>query len=169
MTNIDDESKKDSSFTLADFLTENEMLNQKVESIFQTMNDTIRVGQMIVPATGRLGKSTEHVTSLAEKGWIGGILLLNGTKDGFTDEVVYYDSIMDAKGYLPLIFSADAEPTLVNRKIKGTREVPKTNTIKHLDSVNYFTKIIAEDLNQIGINQNFCSSNRCISKQSSKQ
>ena len=113
VTNIVDESKKDSSFTLADFLTENEMLNQKVESIFQTMNDTIRVGQMIVPATGRLGKSTEHVTSLAEKGWIGGILLLNGTKDGFTDEVVYYDSIMDAKGYLPLIFSADAEPTLV--------------------------------------------------------
>ena len=121
VTNIDDESK-DSSFTLADFLTENEMLNQKVESIFQTMNDTIRVGQMIVPATGRLGKSTEHVTSLAEKGWIGGILLLNGTKDGFTDEVVYYDSIMDAKGILPLIFSADAEPTLVNRKKLKVRE-----------------------------------------------
>ena len=171
VTILDDESKKDTSFTLADFLTENEWLNQKVESIFQTMNDTIRVGQMIVPATGRLGKSTEHVTSLAEKGWIGGILLLNGTKDGFTDEVVYYDSIMGARGYLPLIFSADAEPTLVNRKIKGTREVPKTNTIKHLDSVNHFTKIIAEDLNQIGINQNFApvidaSPNKVVSNRS---
>ena len=70
-----------------------------------------------------------------------------------------------------LIFSADAEPTLVNRKIKGTREVPKTNTIKHLDSVNYFTKIIAEDLNQIGINQNFApvidaSPNKVVSNRS---
>ena len=31
------------------------------------MNDTLRVGQMIVPATGRLGQSTAHVTALASK------------------------------------------------------------------------------------------------------
>ena len=82
------------------------------------MNDTLRVGQMIVPATGRLGKSTAHVTGLASKGWIGGILLLNGTKSGFTTEVKYYDSLMKNHGFLPLIYSADAEPTLINRKIK---------------------------------------------------
>ncbi|MEC7955276.1 MAG: hypothetical protein VX141_05220, partial [Bacteroidota bacterium] len=138
------ESNVDTVFTLADFLTKNTNLDEKVEAVFKQMNDTLRVGQMIVPATGRLGKSTAHVTALASKGWIGGILLLNGTKSGFTSKVKYYDSLMKNQGFLPLIYSADAEPTLVNRKIQGTRTVPKTNTIKHLDSVRYFTKIISE-------------------------
>ena len=74
------ESNVDTVFTLADFLTKNTKLDEKVEAVFKQMNDTLRVGQMIVPATGRLGKSTAHVTALASKGWIGGILLLNGTK-----------------------------------------------------------------------------------------
>ncbi|MEC8513985.1 MAG: glycoside hydrolase family 3 N-terminal domain-containing protein, partial [Bacteroidota bacterium] len=90
---------------------------------------------------------------------------------GFTSEVKYYDSLMKNQGFLPLIYSADAEPTLVNRKIQGTRTVPKTNTIKHLDSVRYFTKIISEDLNEIGINQNFApvidaSPNKVVSNRS---
>ena len=165
------ESNVDTVFTLADFLTKNTNLDEKVEAVFKQMNDTLRVGQMIVPATGRLGKSTAHVTALASKGWIGGILLLNGTKSGFTSEVKYYDSLMKNQGFLPLIYSADAEPTLVNRKIQGTRTVPKTNTIKHLDSVRYFTKIISEDLNEIGINQNFApvidaSPNKVVSNRS---
>ena len=140
---------------LDDFYSNNKDLEQKTNEYFNNLNDTTRVGQMIVPATGRLGKSREHVYSLAKKGWIGGILLLNGTVDVFTQDVIDFDSIMKVNGHLPLIYSADAEPTLVNRKIANSRKVPKTNQIHHIDSVKKVTKIISEDLNSIGINQNF--------------
>jgi beta-N-acetylhexosaminidase len=156
---------------LKDFYSINSQLNQKTNEYFNLLNDTTRVGQMIVPATGRLGKSREHVSSLAAKGWIGGILLLNGTVEIFTQDVIDFDSIMRVNGHLPLIYSADAEPTLVNRKIANSRKVPKTNEIHHLDTVEKVTKIISEDLNSIGINQNFApvidaSPNKVVSNRS---
>jgi beta-N-acetylhexosaminidase len=57
--------------------------------------------------------------------------------------------------HLPLFFSADAEPTLVNRKIIGSQKVPYTNSIHSTDSVEIIASIISEDLNKIGINQNY--------------
>jgi beta-N-acetylhexosaminidase len=159
------------NYTLADFYSENESLTQKTNQYFNKLNDTTRVGQMIVPATGRLGKNRKYVSELASKGWIGGILLLNGTVEIFTQDVHNFDSIMNSNGHLPLLYSADAEPTLVNRKIKNTRPVPKTNQIHHIDSVKRVTKIISEDLNAIGINHNFApvidaSPNKVVSNRS---
>ena len=110
---------------------------------------------MIVPAIGRLGKPRDHVYNLASKGWIGGILLLNGTFKEFTNDVRVFDSIAKANGFLPPIYSADAEPTLVNRKISGSKPVPKTNEIHTLQMVESVTNTISEDLNKIGITQNF--------------
>ena len=158
-------------FSLDDFYDENSELEEIVTNYFNALNDTSRVGQMIVPATGRLGKSRTYVADLASKGWIGGILLLNGTVDIFTQDVKNFDSIMKVNGNLPLIYSADAEPTLVNRKIANSRKVPKTNQIHHIDSVSKVTKIISQDLNSIGINQNFApvidaSPNKVVSNRS---
>jgi len=120
-------------FSLDDFYSENTELSRKVDSIFKSLNDTTRIGQMIVPAIGRLGKKREHVYNLANKGWIGGILLLNGTMDEFINDVRVFDSISHNNNHLPLMFSADAEPTLVNRKILGSKKVPYTNTIEEFD------------------------------------
>lgn len=143
------------SFTLNSFLANDSILDAKVDSIFNSLNDTTRVGQMIVPAIGRLGKSRAHVFNLANKGWIGGILLLNGTIEEFTNDVNQFDSVMINNGHMPLIFSADAEPTLVNRKIIGSKKVPYTNTIHSIDSVEMIANIISGDLLDIGINQNY--------------
>ena len=82
-------------FSLDDFYDENSELEEIVTNYFNALNDTSRVGQMIVPATGRLGKSRTYVADLASKGWIGGILLLNGTVDIFTQDVKNFDSIND--------------------------------------------------------------------------
>jgi beta-N-acetylhexosaminidase len=65
-------------YSLKDYYKSDIVLDNKTDSIFNLLNDTSRVGQMIVPAIGRLGKSRDHVLVLAKKGWIGGILLLNG-------------------------------------------------------------------------------------------
>ena len=159
------------TYSLKDFYKSDIVLGNKIDSIFNLLNDTSRVGQMIVPAIGRLGKSRDHVLALAKKGWIGGILLLNGTFEEFSKDVKNYDSTMIAKGHLPLIFSADAEPTLVNRKIIGSQKVPYTNTIHSIDSVEIIASIISEDLNKIGINQNYApvidaSPNKVVSNRS---
>ncbi len=158
-------------YSLSDFYNINPSISNKVDSIFNLLNDTTRIGQMIVPAIGRLGKSRDHVYNLASKGWIGGILLLNGTFKEFTNDVYKYDSTMLQNNNLPLIFSADAEPTLINRKIKGSKKVPYTNAINNFDSVGIVCDIISNDLLKIGINQNYApvidaSPNKVVSNRS---
>ncbi len=158
-------------YTLNDYFNQNTSIDSIVNVHFNKMNDTLRVGQMIVPSVGRLGKSRKHVVSLAEKGYLGGVILLNGTVDEFKNDVFTFDSIAKANGFLPPIYSADAEPTLVNRKILGSTPVPKTNEIHSLQMVESVTNTISEDLNKIGITQNFApvidaSPNKVVSNRS---
>jgi len=158
-------------YTLNDFYNNNPSLDSIVAYHFDKMNDTLIVGQMIVPSVGRLGKSRDHVIGLAEKGYMGGVILLNGTVEEFTNDVRVFDSIAKANGLLPPIYSADAEPTLVNRKISGSKPVPKTNEIHTLQMVESVTNTISEDLNKIGITQNFApvidaSPNKVVSNRS---
>jgi beta-N-acetylhexosaminidase len=54
-------------YSLADFFVYDATLEQKIDEIFDNLNDTSRVGQMIIPAAGRLGKSEEHINSLDSK------------------------------------------------------------------------------------------------------
>jgi beta-N-acetylhexosaminidase len=158
-------------FYLEDFYNYSPLLERKVDEIFNKMNDTLKVGQMIVPAIGKHGKPTEHVVQLAEKGLIGGVLLLNGTMESFTDFVHQFDSIANVKGFLKPIYSADAEPTLIKNKIQGSTPVPKTNMIKSIEEVEKVTRTISNDLNKIGITQNFApvidaSPNKTVSNRS---
>ena len=142
-------------FKLDNFYEYHPDLQLEVDKVFESLNDTLRVGQLIVPAVGRLGKTDEHVIELCKKGKIGGVLLLNGTVESFTNYVHLFDSICLAQGFLPPIYSADAEPTLIKYKIKGSTPVPKTNAIKSMEKVEEVAQIISEDLKKIGITQNF--------------
>jgi len=171
LTSVFSQAQTERQFTLDDFYDYNPILERKVDEVFNKMNDTLRVGQLIVPAVGEHGKKTPHVVALAAKGYIGGVLLLNGTVDSFTDFVNQFDSIADTNGYLRPIYSADAEPTLIKYKIKGTTPVPKTNMIKSKEEVVSVTKTISADLNKIGITQNFApvidaSPNKTVSNRS---
>ena len=156
------------TYNLSDFFVYNEVLAQKTDSIFQTLNDTSRIGQMIIPAAGRYGKSDEYINDLIKKDYIGGVLLLNGSKEGFKTKVSTYNS--KNKG-LPLIFSADAEPSLIAYKIKGTKPVKKANEMLSRAEVEKYAKIICEELKYIGINYNYApvvdmSPNKVISNRS---
>jgi len=53
------------------------------------------------------------------------------------------------------LYSADAEPSLVNRKITGSTQVKKANEIATVDEVVSVAKTISDDLKEIGINYNF--------------
>ncbi|MEO9533013.1 MAG: glycoside hydrolase family 3 N-terminal domain-containing protein [Crocinitomicaceae bacterium] len=142
-------------YKLSDFFVYDAQLEQKIDSIFDRMNDTAKVGQMIIPAAGRLGKSQEHLNGLLAKNYIGGILLLNGTKDGFTTMVKDFNALNKSNGGLPLLYSADAEPSLIGYKIKNCTPVKKANQMISRDEVKKFALSICKDLNDIGINYNY--------------
>lgn len=158
-------------FKLEDFYSDNQELRTKTEEVFNTLSDTLRVGQMIVSSLGKHGKPTEHVVELAKKGYVGGILLLNGTVTSFTNYRKQFDSICIVNNVLLPIYSADAEPTLIRYKIKESTSVPKTNQIKTLEKVEEVANTISKDLNKIGITQNFApvidaSPNQTVSNRS---
>jgi beta-N-acetylhexosaminidase len=142
-------------YELNDFFIYDAHLEQKIDSIFDGLNDTSRVGQMIIPAAGRLGKSQEHLNVLIAKNYIGGILLLNGTKEGFTKMVEDFNSLNSTNNGLPMLYSADAEPSLIRYKIKNCAPVKKANAMISRSEVKKFALSICNDLQDIGINYNY--------------
>ncbi|MCJ8289015.1 MAG: glycoside hydrolase family 3 protein [Crocinitomicaceae bacterium] len=140
---------------LNSFLSNRSDLSEKVDSVFETLSAESRVAQLIMPAAGRLGHSETRIKYLIDNNYIGGILLLNGTKQQFTNWVVEYNERAKKLGQLPFFYSADAEPSLVNRKIIGSKAVKKANLLISEDEVTAATKSISDDLNDIGINYNF--------------
>lgn len=140
---------------LNSFLSDRSDLSQKVDSVFESLSVESRIAQLIMPAAGRLGHSETRIKYLIDNNYIGGILLLNGTKQQFTGWVAEYNERAKKLGQLPFFYSADAEPSLMNRKIMGSATVKKANLIMSEDEVIAATKSISNDLNDIGINYNF--------------
>jgi beta-N-acetylhexosaminidase len=142
-------------FKLSDYLTENKDLDAEVEKVFASLDDTAIVAQLIMPAVGRLGQTEATIKQHIKDRIIGGVLMLNGTKDGFTSWIKNFEAMNDSIGNIPFLYSADAEPSLVNRKIEGSVKVKKANEMTSIDEVTACAKTISSDLNAIGINYNF--------------
>ncbi len=142
-------------YLLSDFFLYDAALEQLTDSVFDSMNDTARVGQMIIPAAGGHGKPTEHLNKLIAKNYVGGILLLNGTKAGFTEMVKQFNALNQQSNGLPLLYSADAEPSLIGYKIKDCAPVKKANLMVSRDEVRLYAASICNDLKDIGINYNY--------------
>jgi len=143
------------TFSLGDFLAENDQLTTDTDRIFAALDDTAIVAQLIMPAVGRLGLEHKTIQDLVKQRLIGGVLMLNGTKEEFTTWINTYEQLNSSIGNLPFLYSADAEPSLVNRKITGSTPVKKANELKSINEVNEVAKTISADLKAIGINYNF--------------
>ncbi len=142
-------------FTLSDYYTENPALAEQTEKIFFSLNDSDRVAQMIISVAGRLGRTDKEVNALIGEKVIGGVLLLNGTVSSFSKLTKRFNTSAEKAGILPLLYSADAEPTLFNIKIKDTPFIPKTNNLRDIELTREVATIIAEELKKIGIHQNY--------------
>ena len=142
-------------YVLSDFLKEDTQLNEDVEKVFATLDDTAIVAQLIMPAVGRLGQTETTIRSHINRRIIGGVLMLNGTKEEFTSWIKSFEAMNDSIGNLPFLYSADAEPSLVNRKISGSTTVKKANELATIEEVRTVADVISKDLNAIGINYNF--------------
>jgi len=142
-------------FSLSDFLTDNKDLDAEVERVFSQLDDTAIVAQLIMPAVGRLGQTEATIKAHIRQRIIGGVLMLNGTKEEFTAWIKNFEQMNDTLGNLPFLYSADAEPSLVNRKIIGSTSVKKANEMVNIDEVRECADLISKELNAIGINYNF--------------
>ena len=142
-------------YTLEDYFRDNQLLEKQVEEVFNNLRDEQRVGQMIVPAVGRLGKPDAEVIELVNRQHVGGILLLNGTKESFKRYKALFDSLNRLQVGVPIIYSSDAEPSLINRKISDTPPVTKTSQIPDSASSAQVAKKINAELKEIGILYNY--------------
>ncbi len=143
------------SYHLSDFLSSNELLQKDVDSIFNSLDNHTKVSQLIMPAVGRLGLTNDEITDQIKKNLIGGVILLNGSKTEFSSWVKSYNSLNPLHKSLPFLYSADAEPSLFNRKISGATVVKKANEINTEEEVITCATSISNELNEIGINYNF--------------
>ena len=143
------------TYQLSDYLTENKALDKSVDDIFKSLDDTAIVAQLIMPAVGRLGQTDATIQKQINQRIIGGILMLNGTKDEFTKWIANYEAMNKKLGNPGFLYSSDAEPSLVNRKIAGSTLVKKANELQSIKEVEETATIIANDLKAIGINYNF--------------
>lgn len=143
------------NFDLSSFLSESPELDRLTDSIFHSLSSQSKVAQLIMPAVGRYGQHEDTIVALINDGLIGGVLMLNGSKSGFTKLISGYNELLSASNQLPFLYSADAEPSLVNRKITGSQIVPKANEIHSESEVRRVAHVISTDLNSIGINYNF--------------
>ncbi|MEM7513364.1 MAG: glycoside hydrolase family 3 N-terminal domain-containing protein [Bacteroidota bacterium] len=141
-------------YSLADFFTEDSLLDATIESYFTQLTDKQRVGQMMMNAAGRLGWPTPTINELVKEGELGGVLLLNGSREGFKEMATDFQNLSLTNGHLPLVFSADAEPSLVNSKIQGTARVSKTSGISSQEESRAVARAISEELEYIGIQYN---------------
>ncbi|MFK7905732.1 MAG: glycoside hydrolase family 3 N-terminal domain-containing protein [Chitinophagales bacterium] len=140
---------------LTDFYYYNPILDAKTEEIFQSLSDADRVAQMIVTSAGELGKSDTTVLRLARENKIGGIVFLKGTKDNHKKLIAQLNSVSNAQNQVPLLYSIDAEPSLFNSRVRGTKRVMKTIDIKTPHQSDSIARIINHHLLHMGFRQNF--------------
>ena len=132
-------------FKLTDFLSENPDLDKAVNDVMSQLDDTAIIAQLIMPAVGKYGQTQATIEDHINHRIIGGVLMLNGTKSEFTSMISSFEKTNKAIGNLPFLYSADAEPSLVNRKIAGSTPVKKAAEISSIDEVIKVAHHISSD------------------------
>jgi beta-N-acetylhexosaminidase len=154
-TGIEQKDTVRRQFSLDDFFSDIPEIDRRVKEVFEALEGKTRISQMIITSAGTNGKPTRAVENLIKKQSVGGVLLLGGDKTMLIGLADKFDSLAQASGVLPLIYSADAEPSLVNRKIKGTQVVPNTIDLLTESASDSVAGIIAEELLSMKIRHNF--------------
>ncbi len=149
-SNVNGQSNKTDNF-----YNYNPILEHQVDEVFNSLNDTTRVAQMIVTSAGELGKPDGVVLNLARDNKIGGAVFLKGSAENHKKLIDSLNLINSSRNHLPLLFSIDAEPSLFNGRLKGTAPLMNTIDIKTTQQSDSIARIINHQLNEIGFHQNF--------------
>lgn len=146
---------QESKPTLNNFFDYDPIIEHKVDLVFNTLNDTTRVAQMIVTSAGELGKPENVVLKLANENKIGGVVFLKGTKENHKQLIDNLNNISNLQKQIPLLFSIDAEPSLLNGRLQGIDLIMNTIDIKTVKQSDSIARKISAELLKIGFHQNF--------------
>ncbi len=141
-------------FTLKDFLTSNKFLDKKVDSIFKTLSSKQKVSQLIIASVG--DKKTDNfkqVEKLVKNKIIGGVAMFRDAKDTIKRRIKILNN---ENTNIPLLFSIDGEPGLINRRLKSNIvSIKNTSDLKTTTQVKNIAEKITNTLVDIGIYQNY--------------
>ncbi len=143
------------TYQLKDFYTDNASLDAAVDSVYNTLNEQQRVAQMIITSAGELGKPDATVEKLIAANKVGGVILMKGSKTGHQQRVTKFNKVGAANKSLPLLYSMDAEPSLLNGRIKGSPKMAATIKIKDEWACDSITQVINKQLQDIGVQHNY--------------
>ncbi|MGK0255313.1 MAG: beta-N-acetylhexosaminidase [Mariniflexile sp.] len=146
---------QESKLTLKNFYDYDPIIEHQVDVFFNMLNDTTRVAQMIVTSAGQLGKSENDVLKLASENKIGGVVFLKGTKENHKRMIDSLNKISKLQKQIPLLFSIDAEPSLLNGRLQGIDPIMNTIDIKTVQQSDSIARKISTELLRIGFHQNF--------------
>ncbi len=141
--------------TLSDFWRPSLWLDWQIELILHSLTTEEMAGQLFLAAAGVYGQPDKILEKWIEAQQLGGVILLKGSKKEFVKRVARFDSLARLHNGIPLLYSADAEPSLLNNKISGLPKVPRTNSLKTIEAVDSIAAIISSSLKEIGIHQNY--------------
>jgi len=142
-------------FSLMDFLSEDSLLNKKVEIVLGQLNDTEKVAQMIFTSAGKNGKTFETVHRLISEKKAGGVIIMGGSKESFKNIITKLDSASNKNKSLPLLFAADAEPGFVESRIQNSLKFPPQSKIKTAKESGEIAEKISKILKELKVNINF--------------
>ncbi len=159
-------------FSLDDFYEDNEYLTYLVDSVFENMNEKDRVAQMIITSAGENGKPDHTVERLIRNKMTGGVILMKGGRDTHKNRVAKFNKLASEANSIPLLFSMDAEPSLLNGRLIGSPKMGQTNDIKDIHQSDSVVNIINDELKYVGVHHNYApvldisDSNAAIKKRS---
>jgi len=142
-------------YSLLDFYKNDTRLDSLVDSVFNTMTEKERVAQMIITSAGENGKPAPTVERLIKNKMVGGVIFMKGGKETHKNRANKFNRLASESQSVPLLFSMDAEPSLLNRRIIGSPKVDDTYSIKTIEQCDAVTHIINKELRYIGIKHNY--------------
>ena len=142
-------------YTLHDFYKKNPKLDSLVDDIFDSMSEKERVAQMIITSAGENGKPDPTVERLIREKMVGGVIFMKDSKETHKNRAIKFNKLASESKSVPLLFSMDAEPSLLNKRIIGSPRMEDTYSIKTIAQCDAVTHTINKELRYIGIKHNY--------------
>ncbi len=135
------------------FEKEDPRIEHKIDSIYNSLTSQERVAQMIFVAAGAYGRSTPAIEALAKSRKIGGIIYLGGTAEEF--KIIGNKTNAANGSFVPLLYSLDAEPSLIKYKLRNVGTFAKTNSLKDSMAVVNAVDLIDSMLYDVAVTINY--------------
>jgi beta-N-acetylhexosaminidase len=144
------------SFNLSDFYSNRAELDAIVAKVFSQLNTEERLAQMIITSAGELGKPQATVANLVKNNKVGGVIFLKGNGSDHKKFIDSLNAISAKQSQLPLIYSIDAEPSLINSRLPDVKKkFPKTIDIKSPEESAQVATDISKTIKDFGFHYNY--------------